>query len=148
MTAQFTMRFPSAVTYAYTEVTGTAEELGRINPEMIAALFANAMFVYGTAERAAMERLKKGETALLPASQVTEAHNLTEEEIEGYGALLKEELGASEMGYTPASGGDREDMEAAADFNAPYKAAPPAAGDKPWDKPKPKTTIDLDDVVW
>jgi len=129
VTAQITMRFPSVITYAYTEVTGTAEELGRINPEMVAALFANAMFVYGKAERAAMERLKGGQTALLPAP-----HGPAEEKShEEYEKLLKEELGASEV----------------AEDDDGYKPEPKVAPKKKaWETDKPKSAtlnIDFDD---
>ncbi len=142
------MRFPSTVNYAYTEVTGTAEELGRIDPEMVAALFANAMYVYGTAERAAMARLKEGQTALLPASKV-EADALDQVE---YEKLLKEELGASEVGHKHTFRYGDDDNGHSGSFcecgeeEPDYKPEPAvAAKKKPWQQDKPKgATLNID----
>jgi len=132
---------PGEVSFSYVHIKGTPEELGRVNYEMLGALFTSAMFSHKQAEKAAIERLKNGETALLPAVRV----EVDPEDQEPYLKLLKEELGATKV----SSGADRDEMEAASydAAEAPYKAAPPAAKKKPWEsgKPTPAVTVDVTD---
>lgn len=132
---------PGEVAFSYVHIKGTPEELGRVNYEMLGALFTSAMFSHKQAEKAAIERLRNGETALLPASQVPEVQDVPEDAER----LLKEELGATAV----SSGADREEMEAASHdaAEAPYKAAPPAAvKSKPWEtsKPAPQVRVRLE----
>lgn len=131
MTEQITFRVPGVIQYSYMEFSGTAEELGRVNYDMAAALFASAIHSASAAERAALERLKEGQTAALPASQVqggVQVQELPEGAVE---ELLKAELGAVEIDPT----------------KKPWEQPAPEAGKKPWEKARPsaKVSISIDD---
>jgi hypothetical protein len=119
---------PGEVNFSYIHIKGTPEELGRVNYEMLGALFASAMYTTKSGEKDAIKRLQQGLTALLPASEVT-TEELPQEEAE---KLLKGELGAQEVDPN----------------EAPYKQPPPAAAKKPWEQDKPKATAKVDVSDW
>ncbi len=131
MTEKITFRIPGTVEYSYWEVTGTPEEIGRMDPEVCGALFASFLYSATTGERGAIKRLQEGQTALLPASEVKGEVQVQDVPQEAAEELLKAELGAEEINPNVA----------------PYKQPPPAAAKKPWeqDKPKSQVTIDLSD---
>jgi hypothetical protein len=130
VTEQITFRIPSQVDYAYMELTGTAYELSHIDPEMVAALFASVLFSAKQGEAKALDRLKEGLTAVLPASEVRGEVQVQELPEGAAEELLKEELGATEV-----------------TSEKPWEQPAPEAGKKPWEKAKPsaKVSINIDD---
>lgn len=131
---------PGEVNFSYIHIKGTPEELGRVNYEMLGALFASAMYTTKSSEKDAIKRLQQGLTAILPDAQVT-TEELPQEEAE---RLLSEELGAHKVGDTVTVAG----MEFTKHSEAPYKQPPPAAAKKPWEQDKPKATAKVDVSDW
>jgi hypothetical protein len=171
VTEKITFRVPGKIQYSYMEFTGTAEELGRINYDMAAALFASAIYTASAAERAALSRIHEGQTALLPASQVKGEVQVQELPEGAAEELLKAELGATKVGDTVSVGGLKFTKKQESPFHehdfsvpdsasgstallcecgeekpeavAPYKQAPPAPAKKPWEKSKPSAKLNI-----
>lgn len=135
MAEEIEFRLPSAVPYAYVNVKGTAEELSRVNFELLASLYANSLGAFQTAEIEAAKLIVQGEAPKLlkqrerVAEAMREPCGDTDPVAEDPVSEIKEQLGATEI----ASAG------------APWEAAPKAAGPKPWEKAKPAATINIDD---
>lgn len=149
MSLEVEFGIPGEVAFSYVHIKGTPEELGLVNYEMLGALFTSAMFSHKQAEKAAIERLKNGETALLSPPPEKGGERAEEE----YERLLMEELGASEVGDTVKVGGLEFTKKQESPFpehnEAPYKAAPPAAvKPKPWESNKPVPTVTVDVTDW
>lgn len=123
--AEIEFRLPSTLQYAYVGVKGTPEEIGQINYELLASLFANAAAAFGKTEREAWELIRTGAQAPVsePASKpVAQEPKLTPEAA----VAAVQELGTTEL----------ENVN-----------EPPARAPKAWEKPKPKAkaTINFDD---
>lgn len=138
MAEEIKFRLPSAIKYAYVDVKGTAEELSRVNFEMLAALYANGLSAFQTAEVEAAKLIVQGEAPkpLKQPERVAEAmrepYGDTDPMAEDPVSEIKEQLGATEI----ASAG------------APWEAAPKAAGPKPWENAKPATKSVVEIEGW
>lgn len=128
MATEIEFGIPGEVNFSYIHIKGTPEELGRVNYELLGALFASALYSSKSGEKNAIKNIQNGLTAVLPASEVT-VEELPQEEAE---RLLSEELGAQEIDPN----------------EAPYKQPPPAAAKKPWEKDRPKATVAVDVSDW
>lgn len=137
MAEEIEFRLPSAVPYAYVNVKGTAEELSRVNFELLASLYANSLSAFQAAEiEAAKLIVQGGAPAPVERPSVTvndlpsvQPYGDTDPVAEDPVSEIKEQLGATEI---PSAG-------------APWEAAPKTAGPKPWEKAKPTATINIDD---
>lgn len=126
MAEEIEFRFPSSQPYAYVNVKGTAEELGKLDLEQLASLYANSLVGFRRYEQAALEYMaadlqRKPEPVEKSSPFVGE----------DAAADLVKELGATEIDSVN---------------EAPYKAPAPAAKAKPWEaeKPKPVVVTDID----
>lgn len=128
--AELEFRLPSAIPYAYVNWRGTEEEAARLNPEMLATLYANTLNAFQQAEAAAGRAIAAGARAPVsqPAAPVLEESSGDQDEAV---QAVTEGLGATEID----------------DVNAPpYRQAAPAAKPKPWEtkKPAPEVVVDVD----
>lgn len=143
MAEEIKFRLPSAIKYAYVDVKGTAEELSRVNFEMLAALYANGLSAFQTAEVEAAKLIVQGGTpAPVEAPRdlgdkplttiLNEMREESEAKEEDVAQQIRESLGATEI----ASAG------------APWEAAPKAAKPKPWENAKPATKSVVEIEGW
>ena len=144
MAEEIEFRLPSALPYAYVSVKGTAEELSRINFEMLAALYANGLHAFQEAEKEAAKLIIQGGTAApeKPVNALAEALQAMAEdrvEPERGGELpgdavseIKGQLGATELDSV----------------NAPWERPAKAAKQQPWETDKPKTKPVVDVEGW
>lgn len=139
---------PGEVTFSYVHIKGTPEELGRVNYEMLGALFTSAMFAHKSAEKAAITRLKNGETAL-PTPPPEKGGGQAEEEHE---KLLMEQLGATKVEHKHTFRYDDDNKGHSGSFcecgeeEPDYKPEPVVKPKKKqWEQSKPKVTVDIPD---
>lgn len=135
---QVEFRLPSALPYAYVNVTGTPEELGQINYEMLASLYANSLTAFKRAEANAVDLIAQGvqPPALEPlpkASEPLPPAPRPYDDSDAVAGTIKDQLGATEIDNVN---------------EAPYKAPAPAAKAKPWEKEKPAPTVAVDIDGW
>lgn len=119
--AQIEFRLPSAIPYAYVNVTGTPEEIAQINFELLASLYANSLNAFQAAEEKAARLIVQGEAAK-PVELPSEPPS------EDPAAEVKEQLGATELDSV----------------NAPWEAPQKAPKQKAWEKKKPAAKLNID----
>lgn len=137
--AEIEFRLPSTLQYAYVGVKGTPEEIGQINYELLASLFANAAAAFGKTEREAWELIRTGAQAPVSGPPVAPRPEDAKARLEAgqkprtvdeanamVAEVIERELGTTEL----------ENVN-----------EPPARAPKAWEKPKPKAkaTINFDD---
>jgi hypothetical protein len=150
MAEEIKFRLPSAIKYAYVDVKGTAEELSRVNFEMLAALYANGLSAFQTAEVEAAKLIVQGAP---PAPGQTLVGPPSQKHLDALSEVFKDPL---PMELAKATGMDnpvetvKEQLGATeiASAGAPWEAAPKAAGPKPWENAKPATKSVVEIEGW
>jgi len=131
MAEEIEFRFPSSLPYAYVSVKGTVEELGKLDMEQLASLYANSMVGFKRYEQAAIEYMASDvqRPADEPGGMIEEALKAGIDPVEA----VKEAFGATEI----------------SDVNeAPYKQPAGPAKPKPWETKKPAATVAVNLEGW